>query len=145
MYCPARWIRPKVGSFHRTLLKETSRRVFRKIRLPPIEWEPFKARVPSRTVIAHYALNTVKKFYEIPGLFLIKSSWDCDKYFQRVESYRKCGYIPGHVAEAYTTQPNSKASSRVLYMYFSCMAGWPLEPRDAHRRVAYVGAPTHAQ
>jgi hypothetical protein len=27
------------------------------------------------------------------------------------------------VAEAYTTQPNSKASSRVLYMYFSCMAG----------------------
>ncbi len=23
------------------------------------------------------------------------------------------------VAEAYTTQPNSKASSRVLYMYFS--------------------------
>ncbi len=29
---------------------------------------------------------------------------------------------PG-VAEAYTTQPNSKASSRVLYMYFSCMAG----------------------
>ncbi len=23
----------------------------------------------------------------------------------------------------YTTQPNSKASSRVLYMYFSCMAG----------------------
>ncbi len=25
----------------------------------------------------------------------------------------------GVVAEAYTTQPNSKASSRVLYMYFS--------------------------
>jgi hypothetical protein len=34
-----------------------SRRVFRKIRPPPIEWEPFKARAPSRTVIAHYALN----------------------------------------------------------------------------------------
>ncbi len=49
------------------------------------------------------------------------------------------------VAEAYTTPPNSKASSRVLYMYFSCMAGWPLGQRDAHRRVAYVGAPTHAQ
>jgi len=31
-------------------------------------------------------------------------------------------YLP-IVAEAYTTQPNSKASSRVLYMYFSCMAG----------------------
>ncbi len=31
--------------------------------------------------------------------------------------------IYGPVAEAYTTQPNSKASSRVLYMYFSCMAG----------------------
>ncbi len=28
-----------------------------KIRPPPIEWEPFKARAPSRTVIAHYALN----------------------------------------------------------------------------------------
>ncbi len=27
------------------------------------------------------------------------------------------------VAEACTTQPNSKASSRVLYIYFSCMAG----------------------
>ncbi len=46
------------------------------------------------------------------------------------------------VAEAYTTQPNSKASSRVLYMYFSCMAGWPLEQREVHGRVAYVGAPT---
>ncbi len=27
------------------------------------------------------------------------------------------------VAEAYTTQPNSKASSRVLYVYLACMAG----------------------
>ncbi len=27
------------------------------------------------------------------------------------------------VAEAYTTQPNSKASSRVLYIYLACMAG----------------------
>jgi hypothetical protein len=27
---------------------------------------------------------TVKNFYEIPGLFLIKSSWDCVKYFQRL-------------------------------------------------------------
>jgi 5-bromo-4-chloroindolyl phosphate hydrolysis protein len=27
--------------------------------------------------------------------------------------------VNGVVAEAYTTQPNSKASSRVLYMYFS--------------------------
>ncbi len=56
-YCPARWIRPEVGSFHRTLLKETSRQVFRKIRPPHIKWEPFQARAPSRTVIAHYALN----------------------------------------------------------------------------------------
>ncbi len=31
--------------------------------------------------------------------------------------------LVGTVAEAYTTQPDSKASSRVLYMYFSCMAG----------------------
>ena len=27
------------------------------------------------------------------------------------------------VAEAYTTQPNSKAGSRVLYVYLACMAG----------------------
>ncbi len=55
--CPARWIRPKVGSFDRFLLKETWQMLFRKIRPSPIEWEPFKARVPSCTVIAHYALN----------------------------------------------------------------------------------------
>jgi hypothetical protein len=47
----------------------------------------------------------------------------------------------GSVAEAYTTQPNSKASSRVLYIYLACMAGWPLEQRDAFRRAAYVGPP----
>ncbi len=30
-------------------------------------------------------------------------------------------------------------------MYFSCMAGWPLEQREVHRRVAYVGGgPPHA-
>ena len=39
--------------------------------------------------------HTVKKIYVIPGLFLIKSSWDCFKYIQRLESYRKCGYISG--------------------------------------------------
>jgi hypothetical protein len=27
------------------------------------------------------------------------------------------------VAEAYTTQPNRKAGSRVLYVYLACMAG----------------------
>ncbi len=43
--------------FDRPFLKETSRRVFRKIRLSPIEWEPFNSRAPSRTVIAHSALN----------------------------------------------------------------------------------------
>ncbi len=52
-----RWIPPKLGSFHRSSLKEASRRLFRKIRPSPIEWEPFNARAPSRTVIAHYALN----------------------------------------------------------------------------------------
>jgi hypothetical protein len=40
-------------------------------------------------------LYTVKKIDVIPGLFLIKSSWDCVKYFQRLEFYRKCCYIPG--------------------------------------------------
>ncbi len=49
---------PKLGSFHRSSLKEVSRRLFRKIRMSPIEWEPFNARAPSRTVIAHYALNS---------------------------------------------------------------------------------------
>ncbi len=58
VHCPARWIRPKVGSFHRSLLKEALRRVFRKIRPSPIEWEPFNARAPSRIVIAHYVLNS---------------------------------------------------------------------------------------
>jgi hypothetical protein len=32
-------------------------------------------------------------------------------------------YSLASVAEAYTTQPNSKASSRVLYIYLACMAG----------------------
>ena len=41
------------------------------------------------------------------------------------------------VAEAYMTQPNRKAGSRVLYVYLACMAGWPLEQRDAYVR-AYV-------
>ncbi len=36
---------------------------------------------------------TVKKIDGIPGLFLIESSWDCVKYFQRQESYCKFGYI----------------------------------------------------
>jgi hypothetical protein len=36
-YCPARWIRPKLGSFDRTFLKESSRRGFSKIRPSPIE------------------------------------------------------------------------------------------------------------
>ncbi len=52
-----RWIRPKVGSFDRPFLKKTSWRVTRKICPSPIEWEPFNSRVPSRTVIGHYALN----------------------------------------------------------------------------------------
>ena len=56
-YCPARWIRPKVGSFDRSFLKESSRRGFSKIRPSPIDWEPFKSRAPSRTVIGHKALN----------------------------------------------------------------------------------------
>jgi hypothetical protein len=30
-YCPARWIRFKLGSFDRSSLKEVSRRLFRKI------------------------------------------------------------------------------------------------------------------
>ena len=36
-----------------SLLKEASRRVFRKIRPSPIEWEPFNARAPTRTVIGY--------------------------------------------------------------------------------------------
>ncbi len=32
-------------------------RLFRKILPSPFEWESFKAMAPSRTVIAHYALN----------------------------------------------------------------------------------------
>ncbi len=31
--------------------------------------------------------------------------------------------IENIVAEAYTTQPNRKAGSRVLYVYLACMAG----------------------
>ncbi len=58
VYCPARWILHNLGSFHSSSLKEASRRLFRKIRPSPIEWEPFDARAPSRTVIAHYALNS---------------------------------------------------------------------------------------
>ncbi len=56
-YYPARRIRSKVDSFHRSLLKEASQRVFRKIRPFSIEWEPFNARAPPLTVIANYALN----------------------------------------------------------------------------------------
>jgi hypothetical protein len=37
---------------------------------------------------------TVKNFYEIPGLILIKSSRECVKSFHRPESYCKFGYIP---------------------------------------------------
>ncbi len=48
---------PKLGSLHRSSLKEASLRLFRKIRPSPIEWELFNARAQSRTVIAHYALN----------------------------------------------------------------------------------------
>ncbi len=47
----------KVSSFDRSLLREASWRLFRKIRPSPIEWEPFKEMAPSRTVFAHYALN----------------------------------------------------------------------------------------
>jgi hypothetical protein len=57
MVLSARWIQPKVGSFDRSLLKEALRRLFSKIRPSPIEWEPFKAMVPSCTVIAHCAVN----------------------------------------------------------------------------------------
>jgi hypothetical protein len=41
-YCPARWIRPKLGSFDRSSLKREARKVFRKIRPSPILREPFK-------------------------------------------------------------------------------------------------------
>jgi hypothetical protein len=40
---------------------------------------------------------TVKKFNVIPGLVLIKSSWDCVKYFQRLEFFRKYCYIHGQL------------------------------------------------
>jgi hypothetical protein len=53
-YCPARWIRLKVGSFDRSLWKESLRRLFRKIRPSPIDWEPFKAMTlgcPSKIVL----------------------------------------------------------------------------------------------
>ncbi len=56
-YFPARWIRPKVGSFHRTIWKEMSWGVFWKIRPSPIEWEPFNSRPPSRAIISHFSLN----------------------------------------------------------------------------------------
>ncbi len=49
---------PNLGSFYRSSSKEASRRLFRKIRPSSIKWEPFNARVPSRTVIAHYVLNS---------------------------------------------------------------------------------------
>jgi hypothetical protein len=38
-YCPARWIRPKLGSFDRSSLKREARKMFRKIRPSPILWE----------------------------------------------------------------------------------------------------------
>jgi hypothetical protein len=41
-YCPARWIRPKLGSFDRLSLKREAQRFFGKIRRPPILWEPIK-------------------------------------------------------------------------------------------------------
>ncbi len=56
--CPARWIQPNLGSFHRSSLKEASQRLFIKICPSPIEWEPLNERASSRTVIAHYALNS---------------------------------------------------------------------------------------
>jgi hypothetical protein len=34
--CPAKWIRPKLGSFDRSSLKREAQKVFKKIRLPPI-------------------------------------------------------------------------------------------------------------
>jgi hypothetical protein len=39
-YCPARWIMPKVGSFDRPFLKETSRRFFEKSARPPSSESP---------------------------------------------------------------------------------------------------------
>ncbi len=41
----------------RPFLKETSRRVFRKIRPSPIEWEPFKVWELSYFSFANYAVN----------------------------------------------------------------------------------------
>jgi hypothetical protein len=35
-YCPARWIRPKIGSFDRSSLKREAGRFFRKIHWLPI-------------------------------------------------------------------------------------------------------------
>jgi hypothetical protein len=48
----------KLGSFYRSLLKEASGKLFRKICPLPIDREPFNTRAPSRTVIANYALNS---------------------------------------------------------------------------------------
>ncbi len=50
-YCPARWIRLKLGSFDRRGW------FFRKILPSPFELEPFNSRAPSCTVIGLNALN----------------------------------------------------------------------------------------
>jgi len=43
----------ELGSFDRTLLKESLRRGVSKIRPSPNDWDPFNSRAPSRTVIGH--------------------------------------------------------------------------------------------
>ena len=45
------------------------------------------------------------------------------------------------VAEAYTTQPNSRASSRVLYMYFSCIGGMTVGTKRCTQTSSICGGP----
>ncbi len=61
--------------------------LFRKIRLSPIVWEPFKDSVPSRTVIGHKALNGQIRSKGAPVQEFTNALW------KNSVSMAKCGLI----------------------------------------------------
>ena len=63
-------------------------------------------------------ITITKKIYK-NNCALTDQSVICHRTLSNVDSCKNNGVV----AEAYTTQPNSKASSRVLYVYLACMAG----------------------
>jgi hypothetical protein len=92
MYCPARWIGPKLGSFGRSSLKREAQKVFRQIRPPPIFRKPFK--VLERLLVFYlpfqlyknldscgeYSLRTwIKFFVFIPQFTMVNVSMTLSK------------------------------------------------------------------